>query len=194
MQAETPHPMKALADLSDDEFTHLARRAVAAPDAPAAWRQAAQQAWQQAHGASTTAPLPGFGTLAVQAVQAVGRRLAASLSFDSWATAPLATGRRTLRGETRQFIFNAEGRDIDLRVTAVADGFALAGQVLGPDEAGAVTLAPVAAPATTTRSASLDPLGEFHLPDVAAGQYLLTLRLGDTEIELPPIDVGMPSA
>lgn len=202
--------MTPTTDLSDDEFGALARRALASPDAPTAWRERALAAWQLAQPAAAAVPplpsspsLPSFATLAGQALQAVGRRLAASLAFDSWATAPLATGRRSLRGDTRQLIFSVEGRDIDLRLTATGERFTLAGQVLGPDEAGSVTLAlaPPAAgqpdsaePSAAARSVALDTMGEFHLDDVAAGRYVMTLQLGDTEVTLPVIEVGAPSA
>ena len=44
--------------------------------------------------------------------------------------------------------------------------------------------------AASAQAAALDALGEFRLEGVRRGAYVLTLRLGDDEIVLPPIDVG----
>ena len=187
--------MKPLPELSDDEFAALARRAVASRDAPDPWLQRVHDAWAEAQ--RPPAALPGFGDLAKLALQAATRRLAATLSFDSWAAAPLASGLRGLRGDTRQLIFSVEGRDIDLRLSAAAGSYTLAGQVLGPDESGSVELRLVPAhgpAAAAARSVPLDSLGEFHLDGVAPGRYVLTLTLGGEQVLLPAIDVGPVAA
>jgi hypothetical protein len=184
--------MKPLPQLSDDEFTALVQRAVALPDAPPHLLQAALGAWQGSPMAA--ARLPGWGELASQAVAALRQQVAATLKFDSWAGAPLAAGLRGLRSDTRQLLFSAEGRDVDLRITASGERFAMAGQVLGPDEAGSVELSPVASPTDAPRVAALDRMGEFHLADLAPGRYQLTLHAGDTDIVLPAIQVGGDAA
>lgn len=184
--------MKPLPQLSDDEFTALVQRAVALPDAPPHLVQGAIAAWQASPLAA--ARLPGWGELARQAVAALRQQVVATLRFDSWAGAPLAAGLRGMRSDTRQLLFSAEGRDVDLRITATGECFALAGQVLGPDESGSVELSPVAAssaaPLEATRQAALDDMGEFHLADLAAGRYQLVLHAGDKDIVLPAIQVG----
>jgi hypothetical protein len=170
--------VKPVDSLSEDEFAELVRRAVALPDAPRSALRAAIEL--------RPAPLQG-------AARAVMKRVAAALSFDSWAPAPLALGVRAVPSDTRHLLFSAMGRDIDVRITPAADHFALAGQILGPDESGTVELVSQSESDIEARSAlvaTLDALGEFRLDGVSRGTYLLTLRLGSDEIVLPPIEVG----
>jgi hypothetical protein len=176
--------MTPLEHLSDDEFGHLVRRAVQAlPDPPAALEQAALALWPQAGVAGVLGSAAGL-------VQAVARHVVAQLSFDSWASPALASGMRSGRSAARHLLFTAEGRDIDLRVTAAADGFALSGQVLGPDEHGAVELVALNSQGANRLTVALDELGAFRFDAVDAGRYQLTLRLGTDALVLPPLDVG----
>jgi hypothetical protein len=179
----SPDPLMAL---SDEALAASLPHAAALPDAPAAWRARALAAWR--------APV----TLASLAA-GVRQHIQAVLSFDSWATAPLAAGLRSTGSATRQLVFSAEGRDVDLRISPQGAQFAIRGQVLGPDETGSVALAPepaaAAAPedqAEATQACALDGLGEFHLGSVAPGRYCLRLRLPEHEVVLPPFDVGGP--
>lgn len=166
--------MNDLARLPDDDFERLLRAAVALPDAPPALVHRA------------------VALFAAQAAPSLLRRIAAALSFDSWAQPAAALGVRAPRAATRHLLYSAEGRDIDLRVTPVgAQTFALAGQVLGPDEAGAVELGALAG--QPARHAALDALGEFRFEGLPAGDYRLTLRLGSEEILLPSVPVGAAS-
>lgn len=174
--------MKPLDELSGPEFERLLRDAVQLPDAPPPLVRTAIGLF----AARADAPSP---------LRTALRRIAAVLSFDSWAAAPLAAGMRALRSPTRHLLFSADGRDIDLRIAAAAPHFVLTGQVLGPDEAGEVELQPLAAedaPDGPALACTLDALGEFRLADVPAGRYRLTLRLGDDEIVLPPVEIGEP--
>lgn len=121
------------------------------------------------------------------------RRVAAALNFDSRGTSAPAAGLRGSHAETRHLLFSAKGRDIDLRVAPLAEGYALSGQVLGPDEGGTIALAaqlragaPLPPP---PRHAAIDALGEFHLEAIDPGTYVLTLQLGHDEIVLPPIEM-----
>jgi hypothetical protein len=165
--------MKPVNQMSDDELGPLVKRAAELPNAPADLVQATGHMWP--HPAA-----PG-------AVRAAMRLLLATLRFDSWAGAPLAFGMRALPADTRHLLFSAMGRDIDLRISPADQRFALAGQILGPDESGRVELAAHGMP---KRSAAIDELGEFHLDGIDRGTYLLTLRMGGDEIVLPPIEVG----
>jgi hypothetical protein len=178
---EKPSPDPLLA-LSDPALVERLQQAAALPDAPAAWRNRAVAAWR--------APM----TLASLA-DGVRQRIQAVLSFDSWATAPLAAGLRSTGSATRQLVFSAEGRDVDLRITPQGAQFAIRGQVLGPDETGSVALAPeptAAAAPEPTQACALDDLGEFHLGSVAPGRYCLRLVLPEHEVVLPAFDVGGP--
>ncbi len=163
-------------DRSDDAFAAQVRRAVQAlPDAPAALQRRAVALW------------PAAGVR--QAVGAAVRRIAAVLSFDSWAAGGPALAMRSAESASRHLVYTAEGCDLDLRIAPGRGGFTLSGQVLGADAAGAVELADAATAAPAVRSA-LDELGEFRLDGIGRGVYRLTLHVGDDQIELPPLDVG----
>lgn len=169
--------MKPIEQLSDDELADLVRRAAALPEAPAEWQRRALALWQ---GQASRLP-------------ALLRRVAAVLSFDSRAAAPLAAGLRGAAAETRHLLYSASGRDVDLRVSPDAGRWVLAGQILGPDAQGVVELAAEGAPAGDAgpmHLTTLDTLGEFRIQGIAPGRYRLRLRLDDVEIELPPLEVG----
>ena len=171
--------MKPIAHLSEDELGQALHQSLQAlPDAPAALQRAA----------IALLPPGGLPTLA----QTLLTRIAAVLSFDSWATPALAGGMRALRSPTRHLLFSAEGRDIDLRISPAADAFSLAGQVLGPDDSGSIELLAHGAGPAPARVTQLDALGEFRIEGLDQGRYTLTLRLGGEQIVLPPIDVGGP--
>ncbi len=171
MKPESP---KTDAELTDAELFPLLMRAADMADAPPKLILAADALWPSVQGT----------------VKAATRLLAAALRFDSWAGAPLAFGMRALPADTRHLLFSAMGRDIDLRITPDAQHFALAGQILGPDESGRAELRAPPGGSDLQRIAAIDELGEFRLDDIECGTYLLTLRLGGDEIVLPPIEVG----
>jgi hypothetical protein len=165
--------LKPLADLSDDALARLAARSVQAlPDAPSWLVESAIAMWR--------APV---------AAPSLGRRIAAVLGFDSWAALPTLALRSASLG-TRQWLFTAGERDIDLRVAPV-DGsaglYAVSGQLLGPGDDLVVSLARAG---SFQAVAQPDAFGEFHLGPLAAGRYGLTLRVAGDQIELPEIDVG----
>lgn len=176
-----PEPTDPLLALSDEALLARLPQAAALPDAPPAWQARAMAAWP--------APAPSLGERA----QALRQRILAALSFDSWAATPLAAGLRSTGSATRQLVFSAEGRDVDLRITPQGAGFSIRGQVLGPDESGTVTLVPEADAADAAQhQCPLSELGEFHLGSVAPGRYSLHLLLAALEIVLPAFDVGGP--
>ena len=175
--------------LSDDALATLAARAAAWPDAPPALLRAAFALWQEA-------PEPAW--------RQVVREVVAVLRFDSWAQTAVASGMRgQAAGDSRHLLFSAEGRDIDLRIAPAGPGaWQVAGQVLGPDEAGELMLVqagdaadPLIDPAVPPLSrlrAALDDLGEFRFESVGAGRWALTLQLADQAVRLPEIEVGLP--
>jgi hypothetical protein len=174
--------MKPFDQLSDNEFARLVQRAAALPDAPKALVRAAIGQWQAAQPLSLQA-----------AARKVLGRVAALLSFDSWASAPHLSGVRAVPSDTRHLLFSAKGRDIDVRIAPAAGLFALTGQILGPDDSGVVELSAASDGgnrAPGAQLATLDSLGEFRLDGIHGGTYVLTLRLCGDEIVLPPIDVG----
>lgn len=150
-------------------------------DAPEHVIQRAIGAWR-----ARAAPSPARGRL---------QQVLAALTFDSAAAPPLAFGMRSAGAGQRQLLFSAEGRDVDLRISAAdpagvapeAARWQLSGQVLGPDSAGTVALSDMAG--RSVGEVALSELGEFQLPAVPAGAYVLTLRLTDAELVLPPLQV-----
>ena len=169
--------MKPIDKLSDAEWLALVQRAIAMPDAPPELLQGALDLWRQHRSASNPGPLL--------------QRWVAVLSFDSWAGASMTAGMRALPSEVRQLLFAARGCDIDLRITPLADGFALSGQLLWAHGGGSVELIR-GGEGSERRNAAVDALGEFRIDDLSSGTYRITVRLGHDEIELPPIDVGPP--
>ena len=197
-------PTKPPERWSDDELLGELRLAIAAlPDVPAPLQRAALQLWPVA------AAKPGAGLVAqAGALLAQARHLVAVLAFDSWAQPMLAHGMRSVRAPTRHLLFSAEGRDVDLRVLPNAASYSIAGQILGPDDAGSIELVaePVAelgadlaadlaaerAHSSTALTAQLDALGEFRIDSVPPGRYVMTLRLAAGDIVLPAVNVGEP--
>ena len=113
------------------------------------------------------------------------RRIVAALSFDSRGIT-LAPGLRSAGAQPRQLLFSADEYEIDLRISPAGAAWALAGQVLGPGEGGAVRLEGAAGAAEVALSA----LREFSLPPAVAGRYALRLLLGDTEIAIEELALG----
>jgi len=113
------------------------------------------------------------------------QRRPAALRFDSWRTGPLAV-RGGARPE-RQLLFNAEGFDVDVRITRSGDVWAIAGQLLGPEQAGQVALQG----ASGTLQGVLNELSEFTLSPVPPGTYTLIVQLPSVEIEITGLEVGL---
>lgn len=177
--------MKPVANLSDDEFSHLVQRSVRSlPDAPPALLQAAIGLWPAA------TPLAAVADSLAALAQGVARRISAALTFDSWSTPALASGMRSAQTSTRHLLYSAQGRDIDLRIAPSADNFSLAGQILGPDEVGTVELSHQQDGSREAFVTALDALGEFRIDGIRRGTYVMTLRMGGDEIVLPPVEVG----
>ena len=114
------------------------------------------------------------------------QRLRAMLDFDSL-LAPQPMGLRSGKPIERQLLFTAGDLSIDLRITPSGTLWSLAGQVLGPSSGGGQA---ALASSDTTAEAALNELSEFMLPPVPAGDYKLTLRLADVEVEVDRLQVG----
>ena len=128
-----------------------------------------------------------FSSHAKAAQPSLVRRLVAVLSFDSFTTAP-AFGLRSGQTETRQLLYSAATTDIDLRVSSTAEGLIVSGQVLGA--APAHGRAQLASERISTAS-DLNDLHEFRFGPVPPGHYRLDLRLGELEVEVPEIVLGV---
>ena len=174
--------MKPINELSDDEWAALVRQAASLQRAPAPLVRSALELWRD------HAPTRGSASDM--------RRWVAALIHDSWSGAPqTASGMRDLPSDVRHLLYAGLGRDIDLRIAPLAEGYSLSGQHLGPDAQGRVELRPLdGAAATPARSVPLDTSGEFSIDGVPGGIYVLTLHLDSDEIMLPPIEIGAPAS
>lgn len=172
-----PPTMNASTEPDDEALAQALRRSRVLEDAPEALIQRAIGVFQPRLPAQ---PAPGLR-----------QRLTAWLSFDSAAALGLA-GLRSGSGpaSTRQLLFTADGRDIDLRVTAAGDGlhWQVSGQVLGPDRAGTAELMAGALHLHT----DWDELAEFRFDQVPAGECSLVLRGADWELVLPSFQTAEP--
>lgn len=113
------------------------------------------------------------------------RRIVALLTFDSRTAGP-AFGMRSLSSASWQMLYSAEEADLDLRVTVQNDECVLAGQVIGEGCAeGHVEISGMAG----RSEARLNEVCEFTLPPVPAGNYSLTIRMLDREIEIPELEL-----
>lgn len=115
------------------------------------------------------------------------RRLIALLKFDSLQMTP-AYGVRSAGAGTRQILYSAGEYDIDLRVVAQDESWIISGQVFGDDcTGGRVELKG----ATGMTESSLNNQCEFTLPAVPSGSYNFRLRLSDSEVEIPELELSV---
>lgn len=113
------------------------------------------------------------------------RRIVALLIFDSSNAGP-AFGVRSLPAASRQMLYSAEEIDLELRITEQNDECILSGQVIGESCAeGRVEISGVAG----TSQATLNEICEFTLPPIPPGNYSLTVRMLDREIEIPELEL-----
>jgi hypothetical protein len=113
------------------------------------------------------------------------RRILAALSFDSLQMTP-AYGVRSGQLAARQLLYSAGENDLDLRVTPSGESWVISGQVLGAECAGGKVEMEGTSGVT---HAELNAQCEFRLPPVPAGSYHLRLRIADTEVEVPELEL-----
>jgi hypothetical protein len=169
----------AAAQAAHLQHTIALMRTDASEDAPAHVVNRASRLLRQRKLSVASQPQPGTVER-----PSVLHRILAALTFDSAVTP--AFGLRSGASQQRQVLFSAEGSDLDIRIADSGAGFAVSGQVLGPEAQGAVTLANE----SVSVRAVLNDLGEFALTIVPAGRYTLTLHYGNTEIEVPELELG----
>lgn len=113
------------------------------------------------------------------------RRVLAALRFDS-AHGPRAVGARAGQPSARQLLFLAADHELDLRIAPTDTLWAVTGQLLGPAEGGDVALHGP----TAIWTVALNELGEFTMPPVPSGSYVLSIHVADLDIEVPDVTVG----
>lgn len=113
------------------------------------------------------------------------RRIVALLTFDSRNAGPVF-GVRSVPAASRQMLYSAEDTDVELRISVQNDECILAGQVIGEGCAGAhVEISGVAG----SSEATLNEECEFKLPPIPVGNYSLTVRMLDRQIEIPELEL-----
>lgn len=113
------------------------------------------------------------------------RRVIASLTFDSFTSAP-AFGVRSGQSPTRQLLYSTAEGDIDIRVTRQNNDWIIAGQLLRENCVGG--RAEIEGEAGTT-SSDLNSQCEFNLRALPDGVYTLRLQLPDIELEIPHLEL-----
>lgn len=125
------------------------------------------------------------------------KRLWATLSFDSGDTGPLALGLRGNARQTRQWLFECEAHDIDLRLSndtlSTDTPWQLSGQVLGPQAARRVRLVGLDS-AACSFEVNASELGDFHLDRLPAGRWQLSIDFDDWSIDIPQLTWPTPPA
>ena len=129
---------------------------------------------------------PARNTVEPAAKHSVWQRISATLSFDSAQLSPAFGLRAAQPAVARQLLFSAGQNDLDLRIAPSGKGWAVSGQVLGECTSGEIELHGAAGQVRTV----LNDLCEFTLPPVQTGNYTLRLRLADSEIEVPDLELG----
>ncbi|HEX8772685.1 MAG TPA: hypothetical protein VF735_03700 [Pyrinomonadaceae bacterium] len=127
-----------------------------------------------------------FGVRGASTKPSVAQRLIAALSFDS-ARLSAAHGLRSGQPQARQLLYSAGENDLDLRIRPGGAEWFVSGQVLGQCEGGQVELQDEGGAAAAV--VALNDLCEFALPPVPTGRYTLRLRLTDTEVEVPNLEL-----
>lgn len=160
----------------DDPLQRRLRDSRQLEDAPEHLIQRAIDLWQPRAASPETAG-------------AAVRRWFATLRLDSADGGNLPLGLRSGGASTtRQMLFSAEGRDIDLRLEPLADRtWRISGQVLGPDAAG---IAELRCGEAAPQQVAWSELSEFEFEPVATGVCQLSLRADDWEISFPSFDLA----
>lgn len=113
------------------------------------------------------------------------QRIVASLIFDSRNAGP-AFGMRSLHTASRQLLYSAQHADLDLRIMIHNEECIVAGQVIRDACVGG--LVEISGPSGSAE-APLSELCEFKLPAIPVGNYSLSIRMLDVEIEIPELEL-----
>jgi len=121
-----------------------------------------------------------FRTRPREATASVFKRLVASLQAEL-TPARAAFGERSAgTGQARQLLFEAGDHAIDLRVSTIAGGLSLRGQILGDELEGAS----VDLTGPTIQTVPVDESFGFEFAGIHPGEYTLVINTSDTQIVL----------
>ncbi len=88
-------------------------------------------------------------------------------------------------GQARQMLFDAGENAVDLRVTAVKNGFDIQGQILGDGfEKGEIEIANE----QNSIKAAIDEMSRFSISGLPGGEYSLTIKVDNTEIFIEQVN------
>ena len=193
MNSSTHISVETLANIADDRATSEAREAAMSHVSTCSTcldtlRQLQQLILMMRSDTATDAPrdvLTSAMNIFSQEKRVPLRRIVALLTFDSRNAGP-AFGVRSLPSASRQMLYSAEEVDLELRITVQNGECILAGQVIGEGCAeGQVEISGAAGRSTAT----LNEICEFTLPPIPVGNYSLTVRMLDREIEIPELEL-----
>lgn len=119
-----------------------------------------------------------------RAAAALRQLFAVALGGDTTSALAPAWGVRGTTG--RQWLYHTAECEIDVRIVARGQGFAIVGQLFGALAAERVCLSGAAGELV----APLDATREFVFADLPAGRYRLAVQAGEVEIVVPQLDVA----
>lgn len=127
-----------------------------------------------------------YRTRAVAPKASIIQRVLAVMQVDL-APNKAAYGERSVTGaQARQMLFDAGDNAVDLRITAVKNGFDLRGQILGEGlENGEIEIANT----EVSVKVKIDKTSGFKISGLLAGKYDLTIRGKETEIVLEQLQL-----
>ncbi len=128
-----------------------------------------------------------FRTRAAQPKESVLRRVLAVMRVDL-APGTAAFGERSSgEGQARQMLFDCGENAVDLRIQKDGEKFSIRGQILGDGfENGTVEVSS----ASRSYSTKVTDVSEFHLQNIEAGDYSMTLRGSEQEIGIDSVLVN----
>jgi len=127
-----------------------------------------------------------YRTRAVEPKASIIQRVLAVMQVDLAPNRAAFGERSASASQARQMLFDAGENAVDLRVTAVTDGFDIRGQILGEGfENGEIEIVN----SEISVKVKIDKTSAFKVPGLPAGKYSLTVRGKNAEIVLEQLEL-----
>jgi len=127
-----------------------------------------------------------YRTRAVEPKASIIQRVLAVMRVDLAPNRAAFGERSASASQARQMLFDAGENAVDLRVTAVTDGFDIRGQILGEGfENGEIEIVN----SEISVKVKIDKTSGFKVPGLPAGKYSLTVRGKNAEIVLEQLEL-----
>ncbi len=127
-----------------------------------------------------------YRTRAVEPKASIIQRVLAVMQVDLAPNRAAFGERSASASQARQMLFDAGENAVDLRVTAVTDGFDIRGQILGEGfENGEIEIVN----SEISVKVKIDKTSGFKVPGLPAGKYSLTVRGKNAEIVLEQLEL-----